>query len=63
MFNWFTQKNQKKDKTNKSLIYYCKHCKLTCKECSSIFCYNCFMKEENPCPRCGKRNIDFKEKK
>ncbi len=63
MFNWFIKKDVKKDKTNKSLIYHCKHCKLTCKDCPSTFCYNCFMKDENPCPRCGKRNIDIKENK
>jgi len=59
MFDWLNQsKNTKVEKTNKSEVFVCKHCKLSCKDCESTFCYNCFMREENPCPRCGKRNVD-----
>ena len=60
IFNWLTHKQKiKTEKTNKSEIFVCKHCKLSCKDCESIFCFNCFMREENPCPGCGKRNADY----
>jgi len=58
MFNFFKKKEIKKSSYGK--IFVCKHCKLTCKDCKSTFCYSCFANEQNPCPRCGKRNIDPK---
>ncbi len=59
MFDWLNQnKNVRVDKTNKSEIFVCKHCKLSCKDCESTFCFNCFTTEAYPCPRCGKRNSD-----
>jgi len=60
MFGWMCKNvNNKVEKTNKSQIYVCKHCKMSCKECTSTFCFNCFTREEYPCPSCGKRNSDY----
>ena len=58
-WNLFKKKEYKKMKLPK---YVCKHCKLTCNTCDTIFCWTCYMNDANPCPNCGKRNIDFKKK-
>lgn len=54
MFDFFFKKPFKKNREIK--IFVCKHCKLTCKECASTFCFACYANDENPCPRCGKIN-------
>lgn len=58
MFNWFKKKEKKtfNNKANHSKIFVCKHCKLTCRDCKSTYCYACFANTKNPCPRCGKTN-------
>ncbi|RXJ60499.1 hypothetical protein CRV04_00345 [Candidatus Marinarcus aquaticus] len=58
MFNLFRRKKEKKSLQGK--IFVCKHCKLVCKDCTTMYCFSCYAKLENPCPRCGKRNIDPK---
>ena len=63
MFNFFKNKfiikNNKKANTSK--IFVCKHCKLICKDCKSLYCYACFSNKNNPCPSCGKTNNDKKD--
>ncbi len=57
-FNLFKKKKYIKMKLPK---YVCKHCKYTCKNCDMLFCFSCHMNEANPCPKCGKRNIDYQK--
>lgn len=53
MFGWFIKKKQK---VKREKTYVCKHCKLTCETCTTMFCYACHSNIANPCPRCGKTN-------
>ena len=53
MFGWFIKKKQK---TKRKITYVCKHCKLSCETCVTMFCYACYSNSGNPCPRCGKTN-------
>ena len=43
-------KNKQKIKREKTFV--CKHCKLTCNNCTSMFCYSCHSNINNPCPKC-----------
>ena len=61
MFNWFNKKKFKK--TKEINIFVCKHCKLSCRDCESTYCFSCFVNPKNPCPRCGKTNESFEEEK
>ena len=53
MFGWFIKKKQK---AKRKITYVCKHCKLSCETCVTMFCYACYSNSGNPCPRCGKTN-------
>ncbi|HJE02394.1 hypothetical protein AAX26_01464 [Aliarcobacter thereius] len=54
-------KNKQKIKREKTFV--CKHCKLTCNNCTSMFCYSCHSNINNPCPKCGKTNqMELKER-
>ncbi|MCT7467941.1 hypothetical protein [Aliarcobacter cryaerophilus] len=37
MFNWLFRK---KEKRKREKTYVCKHCKLTCETCTTMFCYS-----------------------
>ena len=60
MFEFFKPKEIPKTKDMQTFV--CKHCKLSCKDCESIYCFTCYMNPKNPCPRCGKTANDPKEK-
>lgn len=47
---------KKKQKAKREKTYVCKHCKLSCETCTTMFCYACHSNIGNPCPRCGKTN-------
>lgn len=59
MFNCFFKSNTKKFVREKTFV--CKHCKYTCEGCDTRYCYACHSNPGNPCPRCGKTNIQEKE--
>lgn len=61
MFGWLFKKKEKR-KVNRPKTYVCKHCKLTCDGCDTIFCWACHSNPGNPCPKCGKTNLQEKEK-
>ena len=60
MFGWLFG-NRQKFKREKTFV--CKHCKLSCENCTTMFCWSCHSNPGNPCPRCGKTNLMKKEKK
>ncbi|NCB13475.1 MAG: hypothetical protein EOM78_17805 [Erysipelotrichia bacterium] len=61
MFNWlFKKKNEQKVKREKTFV--CKHCKYTCQGCDTRYCYSCYSNLANPCPKCGKTNLQEKLK-
>ncbi len=53
----------KKEKFKREKTFVCKHCKYTCDGCDTRFCYACHANPGNPCPRCGKTNLQEKEPK
>lgn len=57
MFNFFKVKKYKKN--SEMRVFVCKHCKLTCKDCTTTYCFSCFVNSKNPCPRCGKTNDSY----
>ena len=59
MFDWFKVKKYTKNKEMR--VFVCKHCKLTCRDCDTTYCFSCFVNPKNPCPRCGKTNASFEE--
>ena len=60
MFNWLFKKNEQKVKREKTFV--CKHCKYTCQGCDIRYCYSCYSNLANPCPKCGKTNLQEKLK-
>ena len=61
MFEWISKRDKKKFIREKTFV--CKHCKYTCEGCTTRFCYACHANQGNPCPRCGKTNLQEKESK
>ena len=59
MFGFIFGKKEKKFKREKTFV--CKHCKYTCEGCNTRFCYACHSNSGNPCPKCGKTNLQEKE--
>jgi len=60
MFRWlFNKKKNKKIKRTNTFV--CKHCKYSCETCDTKFCYSCYSDKGNPCPKCGKTNLQEKE--
>ncbi|AXH15360.1 hypothetical protein [Malaciobacter mytili] len=59
MFSWIFKK--KKRKIKRERVFVCKHCKHTCENCDARFCYACYSNIGNPCPNCGKSNLQEKE--
>ena len=51
-FNFFKEE----EKFVRRNYYACKHCKFSCDDCKTVFCYSCDVHEGNPCPKCGKNN-------
>jgi hypothetical protein len=63
MFDWlFKRKEKTKKKEERPRTFICKHCKYTCEGCDTRFCYSCYSNPGNPCPKCGKTNLQEKEK-
>ena len=62
MFSWIFRPS-KKEKFKRARIYVCKHCKHTCEGCDAMFCYSCYSNLGNPCPKCGKTNLQEKKMK
>ncbi len=60
MFDWLFKRKEKK-KFVRARTFVCKHCKLSCETCTTMFCYSCYSNKGNPCPRCGKTNLADKE--
>ncbi len=51
---------KKKTEVKREKTFVCKHCKHTCENCDSRFCYSCHSNIGNPCPNCGKSNLQEK---
>ena len=60
MFGWLFKKKEKK-KIKRARTFVCKHCKYTCEGCDTRFGYSCYSNPGNPCPKCGKTNLQEKE--
>ena len=59
MFDWLFKSKEKK-KVVRPRTFVCKHCKYTCEGCDTRFCYACYSNPGNPCPKCGKTNLEEK---
>ena len=62
MFAWIF-KNKDKSKVARPRTFVCKYSKYPCEGCDTRFCYPCYSNPGNPCPKCGKTNLQEKESK